>query len=297
MLKFLRKKEQIVSPGWQYFMRNSDKYTSIFHQIENSCSDCYDTQENIVWQMWWQGVDSIPTLVRKCMDTCDRNLPNNYQRIVITQNNYSDYLTIPEGMMTKFRDGKISITHLSDYIRVSLLLSSGGIWADATLFFSSPIPQDVLKSRLFYFQSPSWLLGIDSLSLDNAIAYASLPSSIGTIHSGSSWFVHAKTNNNLLKSAKLILEKYWEIEDSLVDYYLFHCALSWSILNCKKCMAEYIAMPRYANIEPHLLQFSLMNNRRAIPELLKLAFCHKLTWKSKIFNRNERDILALLNSC
>lgn len=295
---FCKAKKSDLNLGWRYFIDHQDLYADVF--AEDNKYDDRDaiSPEKIVWQMWWSkaGGMQMPALIKKCMESCELYCPDGYRRILINNKNYTDYVKIPEKMLEKFHRGIISVTHLSDYIRLSLLCKYGGIWSDATCFFTDHIPMEIVESKLFYFQSPTWILHGDDVSKLVSFAYASLPASIGTIHSGSSWFIVSNRKNKLLSVVKKILERYWETEDSLIDYYLFHCAVSWAILANQECRDEYSAMPCYSNILPHLLQFSIADELVGLDEVCKLSFCHKLTWKNKKINTREKAILEKLNA-
>jgi hypothetical protein len=94
-----------------------------------------------IWVFWWQGESLMPPLVKGCylqLRAYNRNV------VLISQSNIHDYCHIPDYIFQKVRGGKISFTHLSDILRVSLLAEYGGMWVDSTCWVSGEIPKDVL---------------------------------------------------------------------------------------------------------------------------------------------------------
>lgn len=117
--------------------------------VENEMHTAFDKVP--VWCCWWQGVDHMPEIVKMCNDRLRRVLPENAELHMITEENYAQYVNFPDHIMTKFKEGKMSITAFSDILRVNLLAQYGGFWIDATVFISDTFPQEFL-TRGFYSQ-------------------------------------------------------------------------------------------------------------------------------------------------
>ena len=93
-------------------------------------------QKNIVWTMWWQ--DEQPDMVKMCLHSISANF-KDYTITFITKRNYTDYIELPDYVLSKVDSGDISITHLSDIIRWKLLRKYGGFWLDATTLIKNTI--------------------------------------------------------------------------------------------------------------------------------------------------------------
>lgn len=104
-----------------------------------------------VWCCWWQGIENMPELVRMCNDRLRHVLPSDAKLYMITEENYQKYVKLPEHVLKKFKEGKMSITALSDILRVALLSEYGGFWIDSTVFISDSFPEEFI-SRNFYAQ-------------------------------------------------------------------------------------------------------------------------------------------------
>ncbi len=103
------------------------KYVS--HYRYSSLSEQGDT----IWIFWWQGLEQMPPVVRACYQSVLKN-KGIYKVILLDKTNYQDYVDIPEYIISKLDEGKISITHFSDVLRFNLLGKYGGWWLDATIY-------------------------------------------------------------------------------------------------------------------------------------------------------------------
>lgn len=101
------------------------------------------------WSMWWQGEKEAPDVIKACWESKRRNLPPNVKQVIITEDNYKKYIEIPDYIMKKVNDGNIRLTHLSDIIRAILLYKYGGIWMDAAILMTAPMPEDCLAYELY----------------------------------------------------------------------------------------------------------------------------------------------------
>ncbi len=87
--------------------------------------------EGTIWLLWWQGEESAPAIVKTCLASV-RRAAGSHPVVVLTERNFRDYVSVPDWVTDRLRAGTISVTHVSDIIRISLLASKGGLWLDAT---------------------------------------------------------------------------------------------------------------------------------------------------------------------
>ena len=92
-----------------------------------------------VWVCWWQGEATMPEIVKICYLQL-LNKANGHKVNLITKDNYSNFIFLPEYILKKIKKGYISLTHLSDIIRAALLSKYGGLWIDSTVFTLSDLP-------------------------------------------------------------------------------------------------------------------------------------------------------------
>lgn len=102
-----------------------------------------------VWCCWWQGVENMPRLVKMCNDRLRSFLPEEAELRMLTAENYQEYVQLPPWVIEKFEQGKMSITALSDILRVALLAEHGGFWIDSTVFISHRFPMEFIQSDYY----------------------------------------------------------------------------------------------------------------------------------------------------
>lgn len=123
--------------------------------IDKFPAQCFDINLPIsdikikAWTCWWQGEAQAPEIVKVCWKSQKKYLPADVEHIIITEKNYRKYIVLPEHILEKVRQGKISIAALSDMIRASLLYKYGGFWMDATLLLIKPLDRNVLEYPIY----------------------------------------------------------------------------------------------------------------------------------------------------
>ena len=158
---------------------------------------------NRVWVCWLQGMEKAPKIVKKCYQSLMDNLEDR-EIVLLTNENYKEWVTFPEHIQKKIDSGIITRTHMTDFLRLELLQHYGGTWIDATVFCSGKIiPDYIWNSDFFIYQ-------IMKPGLD---AHAQRTSS---------WFITACTNHPIVMLVKELLYEYWKTNNKMVDYFLVH---------------------------------------------------------------------------
>ncbi len=106
-----------------------------------------------IWFMWWQGFDQMPEVIKINYEALLHNANGN-KIMFLTQYNIKDYIQLPDYILEKVEKGVISLTHLSDLIRVKLLREHGGLWLDATVYVTQPLKN---VSSMTYW-STKWII-------------------------------------------------------------------------------------------------------------------------------------------
>ena len=214
---------------------------------------------NKVWVCWLQGIDKAPALVQKCYASLLAHLPNQ-EIILLTEENYRDYVTFPPHIQRKIDSGIITRTHLSDLLRLELLIHHGGTWVDATVFCTGGnIPNYMLDSDLFVFQTLK--PGLDGH-----------PTAL------SSWFMTACTNHPILLLCRALLYRYWEKHNAMVDYFLIH---DFFQLAAEAYPEDWNKVTPFCNSIPHILLLRLFEqyDDATWNEIKQMSPFHKLTYK------------------
>lgn len=107
------------------------------------------TDKKYVWSCWWQGEENAPEVVKKCWESQRRNLPEGAEHIIITWNNYRDYVELLIHIIEKFEHGFMIPAHLADIVRCCLLYKYGGLWLDATVYVTEHLPEAYFDYEIF----------------------------------------------------------------------------------------------------------------------------------------------------
>lgn len=161
--------------------------------------------------MWWQGEENCPDIVKLCLAGLRKNC-SSHKIILITKDNFQQYADIPEHILRKINDGKITLTHFSDIIRTKLLEQHGGLWVDATIFVAGKIPEEIFDAEFFTLK----------------LKAAKNPKSTNV--SFSRWTIFfwgvAHSHSLLPSFVSEIFSEYWKNNDSLFDYFFIDYAVA-----------------------------------------------------------------------
>lgn len=213
---------------------------------------------NKIWICWFQGMDNAPELVKKCYQSVMANNPDK-DVTVITSENMSDYVQFPDFILDKWNKGIITHTHMTDLLRLELLINHGGLWLDATVLCTGQAPSYFFDSDLFFFQNLK-------------------PGRDGDCQYISSWLLEAKTNNKILMATRDLCYEYWKNNNSMWDYFLLHDFMS---IVLEKYEDDWKRIVPRDNATPHILLLRLFDQYdeemwNAIKEQTPF---HKLTYK------------------
>lgn len=157
-----------------------------------------------VWILWFQGIDNAPPLVQNCVRSIEKNIPPDKAELrIITMDNMGRYVNLPDWIVRKFGEGKISLTHLSDIIRFGLLYRYGGMWMDATYFMTAPFDESIWNPDVFY-----------TPRMSHARWRADVTQGRWSMN-----LIKGKAGNVLFQFVMNAWYWYWKMEDKLVDYY------------------------------------------------------------------------------
>lgn len=223
-----------------------------------------------VWLFWWQGLnEDTPVVVKKCIDSIIANAGDR-KVIIIDQDNYSKYVSIPDYIMSKLDRKQITLTHFSDILRLALLSEYGGIWMDATLFMVEKFPRD----------------------MENYSIYSIKHNKFSDYHvckgKWSGFFLACGENNSALKLFRDFFYEYWKNEDSLITYFLIDCIIAICYENINEIRTAIDIVPTN-NENVFELQNNLFNDYNE-EEYLKMKInthVFKLSWKLDFASDNK----------
>ncbi len=139
-MRFLKCVERGLSRIKQHFilsrLEKKIGLNALIEKYRNKPNDSESIGPNSnIWIMWLQGEESMPELVKICYNTIKANA-GSHPVVLLTEENYREYVSLPANIMEKIQKGIIDRTHTSDIIRSYLLKEYGGIWVDATILIN-----------------------------------------------------------------------------------------------------------------------------------------------------------------
>ena len=216
-------------------------------------------QSNYVWICWFQGIENAPLIVQKCVSSLKENLSDK-KVTILNFENINEYVTFPPIINEKWEKGIISNTHLSDILRIELLIKYGGTWIDSTVLCTGKnFPDYLFKSDLFFFQLLKPGLNGQSLSL-------------------SSWFITSSSNNYILLITRELIYEYWKKNKIMANYFLFHMFLE---IVLDEFPEERKKIMKFCNSIPHMLLLDLFEpfDKEKFENVERLTAFHKLNYK------------------
>lgn len=228
--------------------------------------------QKIIWQYWAKGYDNLPEVVQSCLESVDR-YAGEHMVIRLSDANLAEYIDVPD--FVKSKRGYMTVAHFSDILRVLLLNAYGGIWLDATVMLTGPIPQEYLNCDFFAFQRDPEEQNKNYWK--NTYAYYFGWAKGFRVNMLNSVLV-AKKGSQIIASISDLLLAWWKRNEGIPDYFFFQILFDvmvkgeWSQYNCSivsDCLPHYLQ--QYRN-DP---AFDLMPEDR----IAKEQFIHKLTYK------------------
>ncbi len=184
----------------EYFEKTFGEYLSNYNFNEN-IPDGNPEYSNNIWICWWQGIDKSPEIVKACVDSIKKN-SGTHHVVILTEENYKNYITFPDWILKKVKEGIISKTNLSDLLRFSLLAKHGGMWLDSTFFAIGDLSK--------YFENDIWSIKRPGY-LHCSVA--------GGMFAGYSLYCSYE-NRWMFNVMRDFFLHYWEINNLLIDYLL-----------------------------------------------------------------------------
>lgn len=231
--------------------------------------------DKIIWQFWFQGTQNAPALVQKCFDSVKRQMGDEWQIVILDENNLSDYINFPSFVLQKLKEGVLSKTFFSDLLRVCLLATYGGVWLDATIYLSGKIPATWLSKDFFALQRSlnppqdykawqSFNYGYFIWDKDFKVRFLSS-------------FIITKANHPIITALQDILLAYWQRENNLIHY--FALQIIFELLLQDKRYAKFNCAITN-DTDAHLLQLHAKKpfSESLWQEIQHITPLHKLTY-------------------
>lgn len=278
---FARVVSKIRIPFLSYADRSSFFWTRIYRYIRKQYgtridykTDCAShdlaLSENVIWVMWWQGEEQMPDVIHMCYEQMKR-VKGNKKLVLITKDNYTEYVQLPSAIIRKFNAGLISITHLSDVIRCYLLRDHGGLWLDSSIFASN---LNINWTEDFYTLSSHG-------KLENYFSNGSW----------ATFVLYCKYKNSLFMRYMCALYKcYWEEHDRVIVYEMPDYFIRLIYDNSEVVKNQIDRVPDNTG---YRLLLGIMNNKynqESIDKVLKECPLQKLSYKYEVNKEKNGEL-------
>lgn len=238
------------------------EFSDILNKYQAYNEETHYNPESVIWVSWQQGYDDAPTLVKKCINSIKNS--TNHKVILLTNDNISDYVDLPDYIYEKYNKGTITNAQFSDILRMSLLAQRGGLWIDATVFVPDTIPEDVFKQQFYTCKR-----NINNSSYVSQYRWTS--------------FLNGCQKGCVIQKAMMdLFLAYWKDKNYLIDYLLVDFFMLIIYENIPKAK-QLIDDLQYNNSKIERLQ-ELMNEPFNAEEYDRLmnsedTFMFKLSWR------------------
>ena len=216
--------------------------------------------DDTVYTMWLQGEENAPELVKACF----RRMRNHLKQkiVVLDENTIFDYITLPDFIIEKRKQGLIKNAHFADICRVELLYEHGGYWLDATGFVTEQIPDFIQDSDFFMFLiNPGWGFGYSFIQ---------------------NCFIRAKKGSYLLAAWREMIFNYWKNENHTFDYFMHQLLFKTLVMNDEMGKKYFSQMPHVLQDGTHALWWGYKDkpfDKKVFKEVTSNAFFQKTTYR------------------
>ncbi|GHT10683.1 hypothetical protein FACS189426_11350 [Bacteroidia bacterium] len=254
-----------------------DNYTFVVEAYRDKKMVFFDHTEDEnfpIWVYWEQGEENMPEIIKICYQSLLENR-NGHPVHLLTKTNFQDFVDIPDFIFEKKAKGLISTAHFSDILRTCLLFQYGGMWIDATVLVTNPIPKMTLE--LF--------------SIRKQVEYEYVSQFRWT-----GFLFYCRKENLLFEFVKTFLMEYWQKENRLIDYLLFDYAINMAYIHILEIKRMLDAIPcnngRVLELKEYCLSFTNFN-AQSLKLLTDDTQFHKLTTNLK-YNTAELSFYRYL---
>ena len=221
-----------------------------------------ENYKDCIWICWWQGLENAPEIVKRCVASIQKHA-GHHKIIMITDENYKEFISFPMWIEEKYKRGIITKTHLSDLLRLSLLARYGGVWLDSTFFCTGDLEP--------CFKTPIWSIKRPD--------YRHVSVSCGEFANYS--FGCTSEYRKVFAILREYLLDYWKQYDYMIDY-LF---LDYLIVLARKqnsCVDQAFAKipSNNKNCDELLKVLGIVYNSEDWENLKENTTLFKLTWKT-----------------
>ena len=233
--------------------------------------------EKIIWQFWGQGWDfeKLPEVVKISYKAMEK-YKKDYTVIRLDINSVNEYLEIPEYILEKLENKKMSFAHFSDIIRLALLNNYGGVWIDATILLTDYLPEKYFEMNYFMFQRDDNLESKDKKEweeYDDFYFSWDKNMKVRVLNS----IIFSKKNNKVIRASLDLLLIFWKDNEIVPNYFFYQVLYNELIENYYK---EYQCQIVSDTLTHELIKVWFEKySEEELKKIEKRNSIHKLTYK------------------
>lgn len=238
--------------------------------------------EKIIWTAWLQGKSQMPYAVNKCVQSMINN-SGDYKVIVITLDNLEDYLNVDAEIIDLLHNHKISAAHFTDYIRMKLLFTYGGVWMDATQFLIKPLPSEIWNYDLLVWNTV--------FDVTNRNVYASIP----FVEKFNNGFLVGRMGSSFYEFATEITEKLLFDPILKIDYFTNFKSIFVAIKYIPSFKYQWMQMPIFNPYGLLTRQFWNISITKRLKEYIMLPenYFFNIVYKKEWVEENDDNSLSI----
>jgi hypothetical protein len=238
-----------------------------------------------IWFLWWDGEDSMPLIIKTCYQALKIN-SNGHKINFVTKDNLHTFINLPEYILKKVERKKLSLTHLSDIIRMCLLYEHGGLWLDSTVLLTKPLPPlPEICSHLGFWTPKD----------DGEIITTCFGAKNWIVREGRwlTFCLYSSEYNILPEFVRALYFAYVKTNNILIDYFIFDYFISIAYETMPEVRVMIDSVPENnpkAHEIHHRLNPNYEYNKVLFDNICTNTFFHKLNWKEEyiLYTKNGK---------
>ena len=228
--------------------------------------------QKIIWQYWGQGLEpeQLPEMVRLCFRSVEQNL-GNYQLIRLDDQTLHNYLDLPDFVQAKRQHPAFKPAFFADLLRLALLDIYGGVWLDASILLTAPLPKEWAQTDFFMYQRSPTAAHQDFWQSFNADVFNWSPDHPVQVNN---CIIAAQPGNLLIHTCLDVMLNFWQTQNHIPHYFFFQIMFNELVRNHLPGQAG----EPVDDTLPHLLLAKLEQpyNAEAFAEITAQTPVHKL---------------------
>ena len=271
------RQQEYTAKAWDVFL--ADYFAGKYPHFPMTAKQPHLAGEKIIWLYWGQGWDeqNLPEIVQICRKSVGRYAAD-YRVIELDDTNLTEYLDFPDFVWDKKQHNKaFKPAFFADILRLALLECYGGVWLDATVYLTAPLPEKYAAMDYFMFYRSQNAENQSDWEKLNADCFSWRPNHPVNVQNN---IIFAKCRNRVIGTCLDVMLNFWATQNRIPHYFFFQIMYD-------RLMADYLAdmrCPVEDDTLPHLLllNFNRPFNPSLFESILQKSSLHKLDRRLKI---------------